>query len=274
MPGPNRTGAEDFLATHLDLAAPFSWDVRQQNMNALNSHDTARAATVMIDGGQRLGAVLMFTLPGVPVVHAGDEFGLKGNNGEASRTPMPWNDPDRVLADLREDYAALAALRREQSALTGGGIRWLHAEGDALSFVREAAGSSVLVVVIRAAADVHLAPGSLNVAQRVALDGDSAFSTGHISAHINPGHLDTGQSSADPLAGGQIRAGGRAGGQIRAGGRAGGQIRADGTAPGALICTRGAAAAVWVLPGTPLPRAAPRLTPVSAPPSGAPGSAP
>ena len=58
LPGPNRTGAEDFLATHLDLAAAFSWDVRQQNMNALNSHDTARAATVMIDGGQRLGAVL------------------------------------------------------------------------------------------------------------------------------------------------------------------------------------------------------------------------
>ncbi len=108
LPGPNRTGAEDFLATHLDLAAAFSWDVRQQNMNALNSHDTARAATVMIDGGQRLGAVLMFTLPGVPVVFAGDEFGLKGHNGEASRTPMPWNDPDRVLADLRDDYAALA----------------------------------------------------------------------------------------------------------------------------------------------------------------------
>ena len=75
---------------------------------------------------------------------------------------------------------------------------------------------------------------------------------------------DTGQSSADPLAGGQIRAGDLAGGQIRA----------EGWAPGALICTRGAAAAVWVLPGTPLPRAAPQLTPVSIPPSDAPGSAP
>ena len=32
------------------------------------------AATVMMDGGQRLGAVLMFTLPGVPVVLAGDDF--------------------------------------------------------------------------------------------------------------------------------------------------------------------------------------------------------
>ena len=180
LPGPNRTGAEDFLATHLDLAAAFSWDVRQQNMNALNSHDTARAATVMIDGGQRLGAVLMFTLPGVPVVFAGDEFGLKGHNGEASRTPMPWNDPDRVLADLRDDYAALAGLRRDQPALTGGGIRWLHAHGDALAFVREAAGSSVLVVVARDAAEVALPAGTLTCAQLEALAEAPAFATGLI----------------------------------------------------------------------------------------------
>ena len=138
-------------------------------MNALNSHDTARAATVMIDGGQQLGAVLMFTLPGVPVVFAGDEFGLKGDNGEASRTPMPWNDPDRILTDLRDDYAALAGLRRDQPALTGGGIRWLYARGDALAFVRETADSTVLVVVARAAADVELPPGLLSAPQLAAL---------------------------------------------------------------------------------------------------------
>ena len=221
LPGPNRTGAEDFLATHLDLAAAFSWDVRQQNMNALNSHDTARAATVMIAGGQRLGAALMFTMPGIPVVFAGDEFGLKGHNGEASRTPMPWNDPDRILADLREDYAALAALRSDQPALTDGGIRWLHAHGDALAFVRETAGGSVLVVVARAAAEVRLPAGMLTDAQFGALDRDPAFSTAPFSTAA----------------------------------LGNGQIRADGAASGALICTRGPAAGVWVLPGTPLPGA-------------------
>ncbi|HEX9226244.1 MAG TPA: glycoside hydrolase family 13 protein [Arthrobacter sp.] len=224
LPGPNRTGAEDFLATHLDLAAAFSWDVRQQNMNALNSHDTARAATVMIDGGQQLGAVLMFTLPGVPVVFAGDEFGLKGHNGEASRTPMPWNDPDRVLADLRDDYAALAGLRRDQPALTGGGIRWLHAQGDALAFVREATGSSVLVVVARDDAEVTLPAGKLTCAQLEALAEAPAFATGRINA---------GLESTNPAASGQIKA--------------------DGAAPSALICTHGPAAGVWLLPGTPMP---------------------
>ncbi len=88
--GPNRISAEDFLATHQDLAAGFSWAVRQNNMNALNTHDTARAATVMVDGGPAAGAVLTFCLPGVPVLFAGDEYGFEGFNGEDSRTPMPW----------------------------------------------------------------------------------------------------------------------------------------------------------------------------------------
>ena len=190
LPGPNRMAAEDFLATHQDLAAAFSWDVRQQNMNALNSHDTARAATVMIDGGQRLGAVLMFTLPGVPVLFAGDEFGLKGDNGEFSRTPMPWTDPGRILADLRGTYAALTALRRDQPALTGGGIRWLHAQGDALAFVRETPDSAVLVVVARAAAEVHLAAGLLSDGQLEALSRPPAFVVGDIAAagaHLRAG---------------------------------------------------------------------------------------
>lgn len=182
LPGPNRMGAEDFLATHQDLAAAFSWDVRQQNMNALNSHDTARAATVMIDGGQQLGAVLMFTLPGVPVVFAGDEFGLKGDNGEFSRTPMPWTDPSRILTDLRDTYSALTALRRAQPALTGGGIRWLHAQGDALAFVRETADNTVLVVVARAAAGVDLAAGLLSARQLAALADTPAFAVGAIAA--------------------------------------------------------------------------------------------
>ncbi len=182
LPGPNRTDAEDFLATHLDLAAAFSWDVRQQNMNALDSHDTARAATVMFDGGQRLGAVLMFTLPGLPVLFAGDEFGLKGDNGEASRTPMPWTDPRRIRTDLQDDYAALARLRRGQPALTGGGVRWLYARGDVLAFVREAADATVLVVVARAAADAELPEGSLSAEQMEHLAADPAYACGQIRA--------------------------------------------------------------------------------------------
>ncbi|MFB0835660.1 glycoside hydrolase family 13 protein [Arthrobacter halodurans] len=149
--GPDRIEAEDFLATHLDFAAPFPWPVRLANMNAIDTHDTARAASAVIAGGQRVGVALQFTLPGIPMVFMGDEFGLQGFNGEDSRTPMPWDDPDRILEDLRPLYAELADLRRTHPALVGGGIRWLHAEGDAIVFVREHAEGSVLVAASRAA---------------------------------------------------------------------------------------------------------------------------
>jgi alpha-glucosidase len=144
---------------------------------------------------------------------------------------MPWNDPDRVLADLREDYAGLAALRRDQPALTGGGLRWLYAHGDALAFVRETAASSVLVVVARAAAEVELPAGMLTDAQFGALAEVPAFAAGHVSTGLTHAGLEN------------------------AGLDNSGQIRADGGASGALICTRGPAAGVWVLPGTPLPGA-------------------
>jgi alpha-glucosidase len=140
---------------------------------------------------------------------------------------MPWNDPGRVHADLRADYAALTALRREQPSPTGG-VRWLHARGDALPFVRETAQSAVLVVVARAEAEVELAPGTLTAAQLAALAGEPAYATATLTVALSP----TTGPSLEP---------------------SGGQIRADEAVQTALICTRGAAAAAWVLPGTRLP---------------------
>lgn len=189
--GPNRIGAEDFLATHQDLAAGFSWGVRQNNMNALNTHDTARAATVMIDGGPEVGAVLAFCLPGVPVMFAGDEFGLEGFNGEDSRTPMPWDAPERVGKDLRSAYATLGRLRKELPALGDGGIRWLHAQGDALVFIRECSGTSALVFAARCDATVVMDSSVLSEPQLRALLAAPRHQSGTVmSAPAGPTGVD------------------------------------------------------------------------------------
>lgn len=163
--GPDRIDAQEFLATHLDFAAAFPWSVRLANMNAIDTHDTARGATAMMPGAQPVAVALQFALPGMPMVFMGDEFGLEGFNGENSRTPMPWNDPSRIASDLRPLYAALAGLRTGRRALAEGGIRWIHAEGGVLAFVREHPEESVLVVVSRDASEglrlppVLLGPG-------------------------------------------------------------------------------------------------------------------
>ncbi|OFI39249.1 hypothetical protein BIU82_15450 [Arthrobacter sp. SW1] len=172
LPHPPRITAAQFVAEYRTFAAAYPWTARLHSLVAIDTHDTARAATAMIPGGQAVAAVLSFTLPGMPTVFAGDEFGLEGMNGEHSRTPMPWDSPQRVVRDLRALYSGLGALRREQVLRTGS-LRWLHADADTLAFVRELDGSTVLVVAARDEADAvlpaELLPAGLGVGAKAAL---------------------------------------------------------------------------------------------------------
>jgi alpha-glucosidase len=119
------------------------------------------------------------TMPGVPVVFAGDEFGMTGADGEASRTPMPWSRRDEpALAEVFETYRTLVGLRRAHPVLGAGGMRWLHVDDETVVFVRESAEESVLVLATRGGADVELAPGSLaGAADAEELYGDATLAT-------------------------------------------------------------------------------------------------
>jgi alpha-glucosidase len=144
---PTYSGHEVYQA-HLRFTAGFPWRVRLHNMNALDTHDTPRFVTNALPGTVPVAFGLAVTLPGIPVVFAGDEFGLTGSDGEASRTPIPW-DAVSEAADTIDLYASLIHLRTEHPALNGGGIRWLHVGEEVLIFVRESAEESVLVVAAR-----------------------------------------------------------------------------------------------------------------------------
>ncbi|MHA7240224.1 glycoside hydrolase family 13 protein [Arthrobacter sp. TMS1-12-1] len=173
-PGVPRIDGGDLVATHTALSSGFSWRVRSQNMTALDTHDTARAATVMVDGGPAVGLALAFLLPGLPTLFAGDEFGLHGINGEDARTPMPWEDADRRPSDLRPLIADLAALRRSSPALRDGAVRWLAATPDVVVFVREHEEECLLVAAARTDFDgvrvpLDLLPGRWAAARPVDL---------------------------------------------------------------------------------------------------------
>jgi alpha-glucosidase len=93
---------------------------------------------------------LQATLPGTPMIFAGSEFGLTGENGEHSRTPMPWNRPEDRCEETLAAYRALFGLRAQQRALRHGGLRWIHADADSLVFLRETETESVAVSAWRA----------------------------------------------------------------------------------------------------------------------------
>ncbi|MFF2354045.1 glycoside hydrolase family 13 protein [Kitasatospora sp. NPDC058115] len=136
-------------ATMTAFGAALPWRSRAHNLTLLDSHDTARFRTFAGPERQLLGAALLFTLPGIPMVFSGDEVGVLGEGLEEGRKPFPWDESAWDQHTWRT-YRDLVRLRRSHSALTGGGLRWLVAEGDVLLFEREDERETVLVQISRA----------------------------------------------------------------------------------------------------------------------------
>ncbi|KRE30016.1 glycoside hydrolase family 13 protein [Agromyces sp. Soil535] len=182
---PNYDG-RDFHAAHVRFAAEFPWRTRLATMNALDTHDTPRFRTSARSGTVPVAFGLAVTLPGIPVVWAGDEFGLTGIDGEASRTPIPWgSEADAAVAPVLDTYASLVALRRAHSVLATGGIRWLAVGEDALAFVRESAEESVLVFAARTAATLEVAAAAMDATDAAApLFGDARLAASDGLVHL------------------------------------------------------------------------------------------
>lgn len=168
--------AREFVAMTVQFNAGVPWRIRMGTMNPLDTHDTARFRTNAPAAHVPLALGLSVTLPGVPVVFAGDEFGLTGGDGESSRTPIPWgSEQTDAVAPTLDLYRELLALRGSLPALSTGGLRWVHVGGDAVAFVRETAEASVFVLAARGDIDVVLPPAVLPGAERAELRwGDTA----------------------------------------------------------------------------------------------------
>jgi alpha-glucosidase len=153
VPGPVPSrGGRDVVATMRAFAALTSWRTYTHGWTLLGSHDTARIRTVAGDANRvEVAAGLLLTLPGVPMIFAGDEIGLEGINGEDSRRPMPWHLPHTWDRQTLELYRTLIGLRRSSPPLRHGGLRWAHVADDALCFLRETSTERLLVVARRAA---------------------------------------------------------------------------------------------------------------------------
>jgi alpha-glucosidase len=141
--------AKQFVETHTKFAAGFPWHVRLNNMNPLDTHDIPRFKTFTIKGAQSVGAGMQFTFPGIPVIWAGDEFGLGGQSGENSRTPLPWNNERPHDTKMIETYAALSKLRAENSALVDGGLRFFYASKEVVVYARENSKQTLLMIASR-----------------------------------------------------------------------------------------------------------------------------
>ena len=169
-------GAEAAVATMRDAHGSMPWTSWLGSTMHLDSHDTPRFRTVTGGGTDGrvdaagigrdrhlVGLGLQMTMPGVPVVFMGDELGLTAVDGEHARTPYPWERPDTWDRVTFDAYREWIGLRRRHVALRRGGLRWLHASGETMTFLREHPDQTLLVHANRSAtAPLTLPLGALD----------------------------------------------------------------------------------------------------------------
>jgi alpha-glucosidase len=146
-----RLSGTDIVGSMRDFAAAVPWRATKHALNLVGSHDTFRISTML--GDPRLVTVafgLLATMPGVPMLWAGDEIGQEGANGEDGRRPFPWDNPGEWDHDRLATTRSLFQTRNRSEALREGGLRWLAIGEDAFTFLRESTNETVLVHAARA----------------------------------------------------------------------------------------------------------------------------
>ena len=138
------------VAAMRTFAAAQPWRATAHALNLVGSHDVPRIKTLLADPGLITVAFgLLATMPGIPMLWAGDEIGQEGVTGEDGRRTFPWQDTTRWDTARLATTRALFATRTGSVALRHGGLRWLAVSSDAITFLREAPGETVLVHAAR-----------------------------------------------------------------------------------------------------------------------------
>lgn len=127
----------------------------------VDNHDVNRVASLLANPAHLYPLyALLFTMPGVPSVYYGSEFGIQGrkDGGDAPLRPVLELDALYHSAPhphLLRAVQALAGARRSSAALRRGSYRQVHVDGEQLAFLRQHEQETVLVV-LNAAQDEKL----------------------------------------------------------------------------------------------------------------------
>lgn len=148
-----------------------------------DNHDVDRVASRLADPAHLYPLYsLLFTIPGVPSLYYGSEWGLPGQRTATSDAALrPALDlaavattaPHPALASV---IARLAAVRHQLPALRHGDYQPVHVAHQQLVFARTLPGQTVIVAVNAAA---HPAT--------ITLDLPTALPGAHLTDHLNPG---------------------------------------------------------------------------------------
>lgn len=134
------------------LFGDFPWCLYRGKhlLNFVDNHDVERAATALKEPKNLKNLyTLLFTMPGIPCVYYGSEFGAKGTKGNLDYDLRPCiDDIDKgANPDLAAHIAKLAGIRRGSRALAYGDYKKAVVQNGWFAFVREFEGEKLIVAV-------------------------------------------------------------------------------------------------------------------------------
>jgi len=163
--------------------------------NFVDNHDQDRVASHL--GNSRLLYplyLLLLTMPGIPSIYYGSEWGLEGKRPAGDDSPVrPAFDlataaalaPEPALAGV---VARLAGIRAATAALRRGGYRQLHVASEQLAFARELGDETVIVMLNASdqAVRVGVAASQDGEWRDLLNGGECIASGGTLSAEVPP----------------------------------------------------------------------------------------
>lgn len=110
---------------------------------------------------ERLGVAfeVLFTISGIPEIHAGDEIGLPGAGQPDNTRRMPWAGLTQHQIDLRARVSVLAGVRAAHEALRRGDFTLLGSTNDTLAYSRVYGADKMVIALNRS--DVEQSPSIL-----------------------------------------------------------------------------------------------------------------
>lgn len=148
--------------------------------NFVDNHDVERIASRLKNAAHLYPLhLLLYTLPGIPSLYYGSEWGIAGRKQGWSDAPLRPHIPHPFHApkdhpDLMNVISRLANLHKHSPALQTGNWRLLHESRQTIAFVRQCESEQLLVIV-------HLG------ARRTSLDLNLPWHHGHLVDLLNPG---------------------------------------------------------------------------------------
>ncbi len=136
--------------TRLFSEQPWSLYTGKRMLNFVDNHDVLRAYTALVEKRNLLNLyTLLFTIPGMPCIYYGSEFGQEGDKSDNDYRLRPCiDDVDKSKhGELVEHITRLSKIRSQSKALCYGSYKKATIMNKNFSFVREWEGEKVIVAI-------------------------------------------------------------------------------------------------------------------------------